>query len=77
MQASLFMQNLIVALAVIASALYIVLTRLPKPARRLRGRLALWLVDSSLPALQRLGRRIAPAPVNPPCGGCDGCGPSG
>lgn len=74
MDAGLLVQYLIVALAVLASAGYVVWTRMPRQVRRVRGRLALRLVDSSSPRWQRLGRRIAPPPAaGSACGGCNGC----
>lgn len=76
MDAGLALQYVIVALAVLASAAYVVRTRFPATARRLRGWIALRLVGSGSPAMATFGRRIAPAPRAPGgCGGCDGCGP--
>jgi hypothetical protein len=73
MDAGLLVQYVLVGLAVAASAGYVVLTRFPRMARRLRGKLALGLVDSGRPALVRLGRKIAPDPSASRCGGCSGC----
>ena len=73
MDAGLLVQYALVGLAVAASAAYVVATRFPEAVRRVRGRLALGLVDSGRPALARVGRRIAPAPLTPGCGGCSGC----
>lgn len=74
MDAGLLLQNAVVALAVLASLGYVLVTRFPKPTRRLRGRLAIALVDSGYPSLARLGRRLAPAAAAARCGGCNGCG---
>lgn len=73
MGAGLLLQYVLVGLAVVASLCYVVATRCPRLVRRLRGRLALVLVDSGRPSLARLGRRIAPAPTASRCGGCSGC----
>ncbi|GAB6197481.1 DUF6587 family protein [Lysobacter xanthus] len=76
MHAGLALQYVVIALAALASALYVVRTRMPGTTRRLRGWVALRLVDSGVPRLTRLGRRIAPpARVQDACGACDGCGP--
>ena len=78
MDAGLAVQYAIVGAAVLASACYVVLTRFPATARRVRGWIAIRLVDSGSPALGRLGRRIAPK-VRPQdgCGTCGGCDPHG
>lgn len=73
MQAGLLVQHVLVFAAVLASLAYVAVTRFPGPLRRLRGRLALRMVDSGHPVLARLGRRLAPAPVAGRCGGCSGC----
>lgn len=76
MDAGLALQYAVVALAVIASAAYVFRTRFPATARRLRGWLAIRLVDSGSPVLARVGRRIAPRPrAQDACGGCGGCDP--
>lgn len=74
MDAGLALQYAVVALAVTASAAYVLVTRLPATTRRLRGWIALRLVDRGTPWLARMGRRIAPA-ARPGggCGSCDGC----
>ena len=73
MDAGLLAQHVLVALAVFASGAYVFVTRFPRHARRLRGHVALRLVDSGRPRLARWGRRLAPAAVRNGCGGCDGC----
>ena len=74
MHAGLALQYAIVAAAVVASALYVFRTRFPGTWRRLRGWIAIRLVDSGSPALARVGRRVAPAPrAGGGCGSCDGC----
>ena len=73
MDGTLAIQYLVVAAAVAASALYVFLTRFPSTARRLRGWVALRLVDSGSTALAGIGRRLAPKPR----GGQDGCGTCG
>ena len=78
MDGALVLQYLAVAVAVGASALYVFLTRFPGTARRLRGWLAIRLVDSGSAPFARLGRRIAPKPrAQDGCGTCDGCDPQG
>lgn len=79
MDAGLFAQYVVVALAVLLSAAVVVRKRAPGLERRIRGRLALWLVREGRPAwAQRLGRRLAPpaAGQGSACGGCDSCGPA-
>ena len=76
MGAGLVLQYVVIALAVIASVVYVFRTRFPGTARRLRGWLAIRLVDSGSPKLAILGRRFAPAPrAQDTCGACDGCEP--
>lgn len=78
MDASLFWQYAIITAAALISLGVVVRKRAPGLERRLRGALALWLVrDGRVPALQRLGRAIAPpvAGQGGACGGCDSCGP--
>ena len=73
---SLVLQYIVVALAVIASTVVVVHKQFPGVARRLRTVAALWLLrEQRAPALQRLGRRLAPAAsaAAPGCGGCRGC----
>jgi hypothetical protein len=76
MDRSLALQYVLVAAAVAASVLYVFLTRFPGTARRLRGWIALRLVDSRSPALAHIGRRLAPKPrAQDACGSCGGCDP--
>ncbi|GAB1595594.1 DUF6587 family protein [Lysobacter claricitrinus] len=74
MNAGVVLQDVIVALAVIASAVYVFRTRFPGTARRLRGWAAIRMIDSGSPSMSKLGRRLAPAArVQDGCGSCDGC----
>lgn len=73
MDAGLLAQYVVVGLAVLASGVYLFVTRFPRQARQLRGRLALRLVDSGRPRLAGLGRRLAPPSARKDCGGCGGC----
>ncbi|WP_133498583.1 DUF6587 family protein [Cognatilysobacter terrigena] len=76
MDAGRALQDVVVALAVIASAVYVFRTRFPGTARRLRGWIAIRLVDSGSPMFGKIGRRLAPAPrAQDACGSCDGCEP--
>lgn len=76
MDRGLSLQYVVVALAVIASAVYVVRTRFPATTRRLRGWLAIRLVDSGSPMLANAGRRLAPTPrAADGCGACNGCDP--
>ncbi|TKR33060.1 hypothetical protein FCE95_01715 [Luteimonas gilva] len=77
MSASLLLQYFAIALAVLASALFVAKRQFPNAVRRLRIACALPLVREGRPAwLRALGKRIAP-PVSPAgagaCGGCDNC----
>ena len=72
----LVLQYIVVALAVIFSAVVVMQKQFPGAVRRLRTASALWLLrEQRAPALQRLGRRIAPAASATAvgCGGCSGC----
>ncbi|WP_254458115.1 DUF6587 family protein [Xanthomonas sacchari] len=79
MSASLLLQYLVIALAVLVSAWVVLKKQFPGTSRKLRGALALRLLRPGRAAwLQALGRRIAP-PVSAgagACGGCDSCGPT-
>lgn len=81
MNGSLFLQYALIALAVLASAWVVARKQFPGTMRRLRAAVALRLIrQTHVPALQALGRRIAPPVGNGGascCGGCDGCGPGG
>ena len=75
---ALALQYVIVGAAVLASALYVFLTRFPGTARRLRGWIAIRLVDSGSATLAKCGRRLAPRPrARDGCGTCGGCDPQG
>ena len=79
MDAGLLVQYLVVAIAVSASAGYVLRRQFPDGVHRLRVLLALPLLRAHQPAwLRRIGRRIAPAPraAQDGCGTCGGCGPS-
>jgi hypothetical protein len=73
---SLVLQYIVVALAVIVSAVVVVQKQFPGAVRRLRTASALWLLrEQRAPALRRLGYKLAPAAsaAAPGCGGCSGC----
>lgn len=76
MSASLTLQYVIIAVAVLVSAWVVAKKQFPGSIRKLRVAMALRLLHESRPVWQRaLGRRIAPpgsvgAAV---CGGCTGC----
>ena len=76
MTASLVLQYVVVALAVLVSAWVVAAKQFPHATRRARIALALPLLRDGRPAWLRVfGRRIAPAPFSArACGGCDGCG---
>ena len=75
---ALALQYIVVGAAVVASALYVFLTRFPGTARRLRGWIAIRLVDSGSATLAKYGRRLAPRPrAQHGCGTCGGCDPQG
>ena len=79
----LVMQQAVVALAVVAACVYVVRRQFPQALRRVRLRLVLVLLRPHRAAwLQRLGRRLAPAPATGPVGAacgqsesCGGCSP--
>lgn len=78
MDAGLLLQYGVIALAVLASAAYVLHRQLPAFTRRLRVACAVPLVREGRPRwLRSLGRRIAPPATAgaAACGGCDGCGP--
>lgn len=77
MSASLLLQYFVIALAVLASAVFVAKRQFPNAMRRLRIALALPLVREGRPArLRAIGRWIAP-PASMAgagaCGGCDNC----
>lgn len=76
MSASLTLQYIAIAVAVLVSAWVVMKKQFPGSTRKLRVALALWLVNESRPAWQQaLGRRIAPpgSVSAAACGGCTGC----
>ena len=77
MDASLLAQYVVIALAVIVSAGYVVRRQFPQGVRRLRLACAVPLVREGRPAwMRRIGRWLAPVPKGGPgddCGGCNGC----
>jgi hypothetical protein len=68
----LVVQNIVVGVAVTASAGYVVATRFGGMAVW-RRRVALVLLRSGSVRAAALARRIAPAPAKGPCGDCGGC----
>ncbi|QNN46424.1 hypothetical protein H9L17_14870 [Thermomonas brevis] len=77
MDASLLLQYLIVALAVLVSAAVVMRKQFPNATRKLRIALALPLLREGRPAwLRALARKIAPPGQGggKDCGGCNGCG---
>ncbi len=80
MDACLLLQYIVIALAVLGSAGYVVQQQWPGTVRRLRIACALTLLRDGRPRwLQKLGRWIAPAARigAGACGtGCGGCGPA-
>ena len=81
MSASLLVQYVVIALAVVLSAAVVVKKQFPGAWRRLRVGLALPLLREGRPAwLRAAGRRIAPPAAmagDGACGSCDNCGPPG
>lgn len=75
MDTSLFLQYVVIAVAVIASAAFVFRSRFPRAARALRLHVAAWLLRPDRASwLQHLGRRLAPAATaGAGCGGCSGC----
>ena len=77
MSASLLLQYFAIALAVLASAIFVVKRQFPGAVRRCRIACALPLVREGRPAwLRAIGRWIAPAASLSgagACGGCDNC----
>lgn len=77
MHASLLLQYLIVALAVLVSAGVVMHKQFPNATRRLRIALALPLLREGRPPwLRAFARRLAPQGLGDgkDCGGCNGCG---
>jgi hypothetical protein len=80
MDLPLWLQHVLIALAVAASAWVVLNKQLPGTARRMRVAAALWLLRGDrVPMLRKLGRRIAPlsSAATTACGGCNGCDPGG
>ncbi len=77
MTASLLLQYIIVALAVLVSAGVVMYKQFPNATRRLRVAVALPLLRAGRPAWMRaLAKKIAPPGQGGghDCGGCNGCG---
>ena len=79
MDAGLVVQYVIIALAVVLSAAYVVRRQWPGVVRRVRGAVALWLMrDIRAPWMRAVGRRIAPpARVGSATGCATSCGGGG
>jgi uncharacterized protein DUF6587 len=79
MGAALFLQYIVIALAVLFSAWVVMRRQFPQATRKLRITMALPLLREGRPRwLRNMGRRIAPAAsreADSACGGCDNCGP--
>jgi len=76
MDASLLVQYMVIALAVLISAGFVVKRQFPAGVHRLRIACALPLVREGRPSwLRRIGRRLAPTPriAEGACGGCNSC----
>ncbi|WP_287598581.1 DUF6587 family protein [Thermomonas sp.] len=77
MTAGLLAQYLVIALAVLSSAVVVMRKQFPNATRRLRIAIALPLLGEARPAwLRALARKIAPPGQSggKDCGGCNGCG---
>ncbi|GAB2506178.1 hypothetical protein GCM10027084_20830 [Pseudoxanthomonas sangjuensis] len=78
MGASLLLQYIVIALAVIVSAWVVAKKQFPGGVRRLRTALAIPLLREGKPAwLRALGRKVAPETKNAGSGGCGGCNKCG
>jgi len=77
MTVGIFLQYVVVALAVLLSAWVVLKKQAPDATRRLRMALALPLMrEGRAPWMRALGRRIAPVTsARGTCGSCDGCEP--
>lgn len=76
MDAGLLAQYIVIALAVLVSAVVVIRKQFPAITRRLRIAIALPLLRDGTPAWMRsLGRTIAPPQRanGRNCGGCDSC----
>ena len=77
MSAGLLAQYLVIALAVLVSAVVVMHKQFPNATRRLRIAIALPLLRDGRPAwLRALAKKIAPPGqgAGEDCGGCNGCG---
>lgn len=73
MDVPLWLQYVVIALAIVVSVVVVVRKQFPRFAVALRKRLALWLLRDTRPAaLRALGKRMAPV-VTAGVAGCDGC----
>lgn len=78
MDSWLLVQYVVIALAVLLSAGFVVKRQFPGSVHRLRIACAVPLVREGQPAwLRRIGRWLAPSPriAEGACGGCNNCGP--
>lgn len=81
MDAGLLLQYAVIAVAVVASAVFVVRRQFPAGVRRARIACAVPLVrEGRAPWLRRIGLWIAPAPRtgtggDDGCGGCNACKP--
>lgn len=76
---ALWLQYIVIALAVLLSAWVVAKKQFPGPMRKLRIALALPLLREGKPAWQyKLGRWVAPeaSVMGDACGGCNSCGKS-
>ena len=77
MSAGLLAQYIVIALAVLVSAVVVMHKQFPNATRRLRIALALPLLRDGRPTwLRALAKKIAPPGqgAGKDCGGCNGCG---
>ncbi len=80
MSITLAIQYVLIALAVLSSAFYVLQKQWPNALRVVRVRCAVALLrDGRAEWLRGIGRLVAPAPRlagEGGCGGCHGCGPT-
>jgi hypothetical protein len=79
MSASLLLQYVVIAMAVLLSVWVVAKKQFPGSVRRLRVALALPLLREGRPSWMRaIGLRVSPVAQggDSACGGCDNCGPS-
>lgn len=77
MDASLLLQYVVIAVAVLISAWVVMKKQFPRTLRKVRVAMALPLLREGRAGwLRRIGRVIAPEPASAggDCGGCNGCG---